>query len=237
MAGNPVADELSRLMQLRDAGVLTEAEFQAEKARLLAHSATGPPAPYWRPDLPLYRKPRSRSARRRPPSLRGALAVLLGCAIVVTLIVVDVSHHGTSAIVPAGPNATSRIGQVATDGDFAFEVKNVSCGTSANAVVEGAGEQVPPAAEECLVTMTVTDDTGTSQTYFSGNQYAYDPAGHQFSADATATEALVSVDDDTEVHPGATINVIFPFQIPVNDRIIRLELHDSAYSNGVTVDV
>ena len=85
--------------------------------------------------------------------------------------------------------------------------------------------------------MTVTDDTGTSQTYFSGNQYAYDPAGHQFSADATATEALVSADDDTEVHPGATINVIFPFQIPVNDRIIRLELHDSAYSNGVTVDV
>ncbi len=165
------------------------------------------------------------------------LGILVGCAIVVALIVVDVSHHGTSATVPSGPSATRRIGQVAKDGDFAFVVKSVSCGTSADAVVEGAGEQVPPATEECLVTMTVTDDTGTSQTYFSGNQYAYDPAGHQFSADATATESLISADDDTEVHPGATINVILPFQIPVNDRITRLELHDSAYSNGVTVDV
>ena len=72
MAGNPVADELSRLMQLRDAGVLTEAEFQAEKARLLAHSATGPPAPYWRPDLPLYRKPRSGRAEATPLFARSA---------------------------------------------------------------------------------------------------------------------------------------------------------------------
>jgi hypothetical protein len=237
MAENSVADELSRLTQLRDAGVLTEAEFEAEKARLLAHLAAGPHAPYWRPDLPLYRVPKSRSAHRRRPSSLQVLGILVGCAIVVALIVVDVSHHGTSATAPSGPSATRRIGQVAKDGDFAFVVKSVSCGTSADAVVEGAGEQVPPATEECLVTMTVTDDTGTSQTYFSGNQYAYDSAGHQFSADATATESLISADDDTEVNPGATITAILPFQIPVNDRIARLELHDSAYSNGVTVDV
>ena len=35
-SGGSVADELAKLAQLRDSGVLTEEEFAAQKARLLA---------------------------------------------------------------------------------------------------------------------------------------------------------------------------------------------------------
>ena len=34
-ASNSIADELTKLVQLKDAGVLTEEEFQAQKAKLL----------------------------------------------------------------------------------------------------------------------------------------------------------------------------------------------------------
>ena len=34
-SSNSIADELTKLVQLRDAGVLTEEEFQAQKAKLL----------------------------------------------------------------------------------------------------------------------------------------------------------------------------------------------------------
>ncbi|MQN33329.1 SHOCT domain-containing protein, partial [Prevotella copri] len=34
-SSNSIADELTKLVQLRDAGILTEEEFQAQKAKLL----------------------------------------------------------------------------------------------------------------------------------------------------------------------------------------------------------
>ncbi len=235
MAENSVADELSKLNHLRDSGVLTEAEFQAEKQRLLSRPATKESAPYWRPDWTPNRRLKSRRTRKRSLSLRRVVGVTVGCAVVVAIIVVGAVHHGNSPSPSSTPSATKGIGQVAKDGDFAFVVKGVSCGAKADAVVTGAGETVPAAAQECLVRLTITDDTGTSQTYFAGNQYAFDSAGRQFSADATATESLVSANDDTELRPGVAITAILPFQIPANDTIVRLELHDSAYSGGVTV--
>lgn len=44
------ADELTKLAQLRDAGVLTPEEFAAEKTALLGSSAAASPPPGWHPD-------------------------------------------------------------------------------------------------------------------------------------------------------------------------------------------
>jgi hypothetical protein len=75
-----------------------------------------------------------------------------------------------------------------------------------------------------------------SQTYFASNQYAYD-GKTQFSADSDATIYLSDSNDDTQVNPGITITVVVPFQIPSKDTITSLDLHDSAFSGGVTVNV
>jgi Domain of unknown function (DUF4352) len=140
---------------------------------------------------------------------------------------------------PKPTTSSTGIGHVVKDGDFAFVVKSIECGAKADAAVAGSdgfGETVPAGAQECLVTMTVTDDKGTAQTYFASNQYAYD-GKTQFSADSDATIYLSDSNDDTQVNPGITITVVVPFQIPSKDTITSLDLHDSAFSGGVTVNV
>lgn len=234
MAENSAADTPSRLGWNGDSGAPTEAGSQPDHAQLTPRPVARRPAPYWRPGWTLAGTHQSASARKSPITARRALGLLVGCATLLAVIYVAAFHHGNTA---APPSVRRAIGHIAKDGNFAFVVKGVSCGPAANAVVSNHGETVPATAEECLVTMTITDDTGTSQTYFAGDQYAYDPAGRRFSADATAAESLIEVDDDTLVNPGATTTAILPFQIPAKDTIVRLELHDSAFSGGVTVDV
>lgn len=131
----------------------------------------------------------------------------------------------------------SQIGQVVKDGSFAFTVQSVQCGAQAAAAVnaDGAGETVPPGAQECLVTMTVQDIKGSAGTFFASNQYAYDADGHQYKADDMASTLLPNANDDSQVNPGITITAIVPFQIPGSVTLTKLVLHDSAFSGGVTV--
>ncbi len=144
-------------------------------------------------------------------------------------------HAGTTTAPPT--TQASQIGRTVKDGDFAFVVNGMSCGANAAAAVnpDGVGETVPAGAQECLVTMSVTDDKGSAQTFFAENQYAFDAAGHKFSADSNGAIYVSGANDDTQVNPGITISAIVPFQIPAGDQIVSLELHDSAFSGGVTV--
>lgn len=182
--------------------------------------------------------------------------VLVG--LIVVVIIIGVAVGGTSTTPSAGSNppaspasssssasqpatraALPGIGHVVHDGDFAFTVERVSCGAAAASAVSagGIGEKVPAGAKECIVTMKVTDDKGQAQTFFDSNQYAYDARGRQLSADSTGSIYLSGSQDSTQVNPGITITARVPFQIPANDRIVRLVLHDSAFSGGVNVKV
>ncbi len=149
----------------------------------------------------------------------------------------SVSSSTTTA--PAATASLAGIGTRVYDGDFAFVVNNVNCGATAAAAVnnDGFGENVPTGAQECLVSMTVTNDKSQAQTFFDSNQYAYDAQNRQFSADTTASIYLQGDQDAKQVNPGVTINAVVPFQIPQNDAIVKLELHDSSFSNGVGVSL
>ena len=147
----------------------------------------------------------------------------------------------TTTLAPTATTvAVARIGQVVQDGDFAFGVGAIRCGASATAAVVRLGETVPNGAQECLVAIAVTNDKRTAQTYFTTNQYAFDSAGHKLSADPLATIYLtgaLAANDDTQINPGVTITAIVPFQISTTDKITSLELHDSAFSSGVRVNL
>ena len=147
-----------------------------------------------------------------------------------------------SSSTTAGPATTASLASIGTkvyDGDFAFVLNNVNCGAAAAAAVnnDGFGENIPAGAQECLVSMTVTNDKSQAQTFFDSNQYAYDAQNRQFSADTTGSIYLQGDQDATQVNPGVTINAVVPFQIPQNDAIVKLELHDSGFSNGVAVSL
>ncbi len=85
--------------------------------------------------------------------------------------------------------------------------------------------------------MTVKANKGTAQTFLASNQKAIDAHGRQLSADGTA---VIDIPNDTaammsQVNPGITITAIVPFQVPASGKIKKFELHDSAFSGGVTV--
>jgi Domain of unknown function (DUF4352) len=136
---------------------------------------------------------------------------------------------------PAAPT----FGQVAKDGDFAFVVESESCGAGAAGAVDagGMGETVPAGAVECIFTIKITDDKGAAQTFFDENQYAYDANGKQYSADSNGGTFLSGDKDDTQVNPGITITAKVSFQFSADVKITQLQLHDSAFSGGVTMRV
>lgn len=129
--------------------------------------------------------------------------------------------------------AARRVGQ---DGDFAFRFTGITCGFAATLAVYGdpdlTGPQ-PVATTECLIRLRVTDDKGQAQTFFDSDQYAYDARGRQFFADVNSAY-LTGDMDDTQLKPGVSMTALVPFNMPAGDSITRLELHESAFSRGVT---
>ena len=125
------------------------------------------------------------------------------------------------------------------DGDFAFRVNSIGCGQAeAQAVYNNSHVTgtLPAGTKECIVKLWITDDKKEPQTFFDSNQYAYDAQGRQFSADDNGTY-LTGDKDDTQLNPGVSITAFIPFNIPSGDTITELKLHDSDFSDGVTVRV
>lgn len=128
------------------------------------------------------------------------------------------------------------IGQVAKDGDFAFTVTAVQCGVTQ--VGDGDfGETAPAGSQWCLATMNVKNDKSEGQTFFASNQKAIDDHGNQLSADDAAILYLPNdaAAESSSVNPGVSVSVVVPFQLPTTRRIAKFELHDSAFSGGVSV--
>jgi Domain of unknown function (DUF4352) len=129
--------------------------------------------------------------------------------------------------------------QVARDGDFAFQVEAIGCGQAEAQAVYNDPDitgNIPPGTQECIVKLRVSDDKSVAQTFFDSNQYAYDAKGQQFSADNNGMY-LTGDKDDTQLNPGVSIIALVPFNIPSGDTITQLQLHDSEFSGGVTVNL
>jgi hypothetical protein len=90
--------------------------------------------------------------------------------------------------------------------------------------------------EFCKVSVTV-ENTGTeAQTMFDSSQYAFDAKARKFTADSTAAV----YDSSTQlmfqqINPGNTVKGNIYYDVPKGTKIVKLELHDSPFSGGVTV--
>jgi Domain of unknown function (DUF4352)/Protein of unknown function (DUF2510) len=162
----------------------------------------------------------------------------------------DVSGTGTSAEEPAASEDPApqdvepvpqeveqeppRIGEEARDGDFTFVVTAVEDGPPIIGTDEFGTE---PQGKFVFVTMRVTNHGDSPGSFLGDNQYLIDTEGRKAGAD---TEAAFYLSEDAqslyeEINPGNSLTGIVVFDIPADATPASLELHDSAFSRGVTV--
>jgi hypothetical protein len=124
--------------------------------------------------------------------------------------------------------STAGIGDPVRDGKFEFTVLAVKCGI--HHVGGSFGETAQ--GQFCLARMTVKNIGMEPQTFNASDQIAYDSAGNQMEADSMASSESAFLQD---INPGNQVTGVVAFDIPTDQTLTFLELHDSTFSNGITV--
>lgn len=173
--------------------------------------------------------------KKRHPLRTGCLSiigvvVLLG---VIIGIVVGVSGGGKSSSGSSGSGNSSKAaaaGSTVKDGKFQFTITSVSqAKTAGTSTAQG---------EYTILHLKVSNIGTEGQTLDDSNQYVYDSAGRKFTADSAADLGL---SNDTvfldNINPGNNVTGEIAFDMPKGDKPVKAELHDSAFSGGVTVNL
>ncbi|GAB3114252.1 hypothetical protein GCM10027055_19960 [Janibacter alkaliphilus] len=127
-------------------------------------------------------------------------------------------------------------GDVVSDGTFDFTVSQVRDGGQ-----QIGDDMLGTSAQGTfwLVDISVTN-TGDSAQYFSdSDQVVIDEEGREHSADTEAAIYLDSAQDVflEEINPGNTVEGTLVFDLPAGATPSQIELHDSMFSGGTTVDL
>jgi len=142
---------------------------------------------------------------------------------------------GGLAATPTAPPAVPGVGQPAADGDFSFIVHGVDCGRTQlgtqyfNTTAQGMF---------CIIDLTVTNIGDRPQSFSPKNCTLFNAAGQQFSADTGAAFYLEDAEWlYEEVNPGNSLTTKVVFDVPIDMAPTSIELQDSAFSGGVTVNL
>lgn len=137
-----------------------------------------------------------------------------------------------------GDEGAERIGmnEAARDGQFEFTVTSFECGIT-SVGEEGFTEE--PQGQYCLLGVSVENIGDSAQSLFADNQFLIDDQEREFSADSFATITHNPEGDAffSEINPGNSIEGEIVFDVPEDANIVQAELHDSALSGGVIVDL
>ena len=129
---------------------------------------------------------------------------------------------------------TLGIGDVAVDGKFSFTVSSVKCG------IKSVGTKYlgkKPQGQFCAVVLQVENTGKEPETMFADNQKIFDDQDREFAPD---TSAMIYMKDGgdawvKEINPGNTLNGTLLFDLPKDATPKSIELHENAFSTGVTV--
>ncbi len=127
------------------------------------------------------------------------------------------------------------IGAPARDGKFEFVVRGVRPGgTSIGPDFMAERAQ----GEFLLVDLTVRNIGDKAQSLDISSQKVLSAQGTEYSPNTAAT---IQVDDAAvfyeQINPGNALQVTVVYDLPAGTDATRIELHDSVFSGGVTVDL
>lgn len=142
------------------------------------------------------------------------------------------SKKKAAATKASGPG----IGDAARDGKFEFVVESVEPG------VASVGDdflQEKAQGQFVLVEISVTNIGEEAQTMFDSEQKIIDTQGRTFEANSSAAISIEGNSDVwlTDVNPGNTATGTMVFDMPKGSTPASIELHDSMFSDGVTVSL
>lgn len=199
-----------------------------------------------------YAQPPAPAPEKKTPFFKKKWFLILVAIVVVAIIASQASGGGqdgdTSADGGAGsgsevdvagggaaPAGDAGIGQPAADGKFNFVVSGVDCSQTR---IGNPNFGTDAQGQFCIVSLTVTNIGDEPQSFFGENATLFNAEGQQFSAD---TEASIYLENSAsiyeEINPGNTLSSMVVFDVPAGTVPASIELHDSAFSGGVTVSL
>jgi len=179
-------------------------------------------------------------------------AILIGAAVLAGLVVIggllggggkggeeSVGSADSTVAEAAAPTKKTaprqpRLGDTVKDGKFSFKVTKVEKG-----VERVGGEYLGSSAQGqyVLVHVTVKNIGEEAQLFSDSSQKLIDAQGRQYDTDSGA--AALGLKDSNAflntINPGNTVKGILLFDVPKDFKIKAIELHDSVFSDGVTV--
>jgi hypothetical protein len=175
-----------------------------------------------------YQGPPPAKKRRVWPIVLVVLMIICcgGCAIVGLLKVTEATST---------PTKTYQVGDRAADGDLAFTVVGMNCGSK---TVGDKFVARTALGTFCVVTLNV-ENVGSKATMFLDSwQKAYDEAGREYSVDSAATLTAAPTTWLAQINPGASVTAgVVVFDVPTGVRLVSVVLHDGAFSGGVRIHV
>jgi hypothetical protein len=149
---------------------------------------------------------------------------------------------GGGAPVNTAPTASriAKIGTPVRDGKFQFTVTSVSHAKSVGDTADGLGDTAQ--GEYTILHVTVTNIGSQPQTLDDSSQFVYDASGRKYDASTSADIDLNSASGSdsvffNDINPGNTVRGELAFDMPAGLKAVKAELHDSAFSDGVTVNL
>jgi hypothetical protein len=122
------------------------------------------------------------------------------------------------------------------DGKFQFTITKVTHAKRAGNRYLGQRAQ----GEYTILYITVTNIGNVAQNLDDSAQFVYDAHGRKFSADSTADICINGSSNSVffnQINPGNSVRGKIAFDLPKGDTAVKAELHDSAFSGGVTVSL
>lgn len=206
------------------------------------------PAPQGVPHPP---QPPAQKKRKWPKIVGGVVALLVVVSIFNDDDKKETTKPAESAAIaaqsPAAPAAapvepvaaepTATLNTPVRDGKFEFVVRSVQPGLSE--VGDNPFLNQKAQGQFVIVTLTVQNIGDRPQGFSPSNQKLFDTEGRSFETDTSAQIALdnndIAVWDN--INPGNTVDVSLVYDMPAQAVPASIELHDSMFSGGVTVNL
>ena len=148
----------------------------------------------------------------------------------------DSGEEETGETEPAAETSAG-IGDPVRDGKFEFTVTDVE--RSLAEVGENEFLTQEAQGEFTLVSMKIENIGDEAQTFFSDNVKGTDSKGRELSSDSTGTLYANEGNDAwiSEINPGNSIEAIVVFDVAKGEKLVAVEVFDSAFSGGATISL